>query len=152
MEPDAACSDSSLRPHTQAHASLTLLKDLASFPTQLIPERYAQNTTQWVTTSNWQHLAGMLWKDMRLLAVRLDNAQRLAMCWVRPAFLCSVQCAVSLRTCCVLETVLWKDVRLLAVRLDNAQRLGMGWAPAQHHCALPTLHALALAHAPAVHM
>lgn len=42
-----------------------------------------QNITQWVTASNWQHLAGMLWKDMRLLAVRLDNAQRLAMCWVR---------------------------------------------------------------------
>ena len=44
----------------------------------------AQNVTQWVTSSNWQHLAGMLWKDMRLLAMRLDNAQRLAMCWVRP--------------------------------------------------------------------
>ena len=40
--------------------------------------------TQWVTANKWPVLASMLWKDMRLLAVRLDNAQRLAMCWVRP--------------------------------------------------------------------
>ena len=45
----------------------------------------AQTITQWVTTTNWQTLANMLWRDMRLLAVRLDHGQRLAMCWVRPS-------------------------------------------------------------------
>ena len=44
----------------------------------------AQSMVTWVSKTNWHHLAGMLWRDMRQLAMRLDNKQRLGLCWVGP--------------------------------------------------------------------
>lgn len=44
-----------------------------------------QSMVTWVSKTNWHHLAGMLWRDMRQLAMRLDNKQRLGLCWVNLA-------------------------------------------------------------------
>ena len=45
-----------------------------------------QSMVTWVSKTNWHHLAGMLWRDMRQLAMRLDNKQRLGLCWVSLSF------------------------------------------------------------------
>ena len=45
-----------------------------------------QSMVTWVSKTNWHHLASMLWRDMRQLAMRLDNKQRLGLCWVRAPF------------------------------------------------------------------